>query len=423
MLFQKNENHLFVPASSVKILTAAAALHILGVDYHYETKLFTDGKRKKHEIQGNLFIKGVGDPDLSIRSLEELIFALKLEGVQRIQGDLCIDISDFDEIEQGPGWMWDEGAYFYNSPVGALIVNHSCIDIWVRPNAKIAEAPTIYVRPKTDYVRINSEATVSAEENTLTVERRWMKHENIIDISGKIPFTAEPHYVAVPLEAPHFYAAFIFREMLKKNDIGLSGEIKVKRVPDEATQLAAAASRPLSKIVEQMMKESDNLIADMLFKKIGQVRYGAPGSWQKGSRAVREFLKDVVGLDTERMVILDGSGLSRYNLISPHHFIEALAWMKQQFACASEFEASFPLSGIDGSLVERMQDNSVKGKVRAKPGTMTGISSLVGFATTQEGEQLAFSILLNGFTKSNKDYKAQIEDRICSLLVNSASLQ
>lgn len=417
-LFQKNENHLFVPASSLKIITGAAALHILGVDYRFTTKLFTDGKIKKHEIKGNLYIKGSGDPELSIQSLEELVFALKLQGIQRIDGNIYIDVSDFDEIAQGPGWMWDEGAVFYNSPLSALIVNHSCIDIWVRPNAKVEQLPTIYVRPRTDFVRITSDAVISAEENTINIKRRWMTHENIIDISGKIAANSEPYYEAIPLEAPHMYTAFVFRELLNKNTIGCSGEIEVKNVPEEALELAAVSSRPLSHIVEQMMKESDNLIADMLFKKMGQMRFGAPGTWAKGTRAVRDFLVKEVGLDIERIVIRDGSGLSRYNQISPHHLVESLSWMKKQFACSSEFCASLPISGVDGGLCNRLQEPSVKGKIRAKTGMMTGISSLSGYATTRDGKDLAFSIMLNGFTKNEKEYKTQIEDKICALLAN-----
>jgi serine-type D-Ala-D-Ala carboxypeptidase/endopeptidase (penicillin-binding protein 4) len=418
-LYQKNEHQLFVPASSLKILTAAAALHTLGVDYRFSTKLCTDGRKKKHELIGNLYIKGAADPELSIHALEELVFALKLQGIQRISGDLCIDVSLFDEIEQGPGWMWDEGAVYYNSPVGPLVVNHGCIDIWVRPNAAINEAPTVYVRPKTDYVTILSDAKVSQEENTLTLKRRWMSKENIIDISGKISLSKEPYYEAIPLEAPHFYTACVLKELLAKNGIGLSGEIKIKKVPEGSMELAAVSSRPLSQIVEQMLKESDNLTADMLFKKIGETRFGAPGTWQKGSHAMRDFLSVQVGLDIERVIIMDGSGLSRYNLLSPHHFALALAWMKKQFGCSAEFCAALPIAGIDGTLAERMQEASVKGKVRAKTGGMTGISTLSGYATLSSGEEAVFSIMLSGFTKENQQYKAEIEDRICQLLVSN----
>lgn len=415
-LFQKNEHQLFAPASSLKILTAAAALHILGVDYRFSTKLCSDGRKKRHELIGNLYIKGAADPELSIHSLEELVFALKLQGIQRIVGDLCVDISEFDEIAQGPGWMWDEGAVYYNSPVSALTVNHGCIDIWVRPHAAVDQAPTIYVRPKTEYVTLLSDATVSKEENTLSIKRRWMSKENIIDISGRIPLTHEPYYEAIPVEAPHFFTACIFKELLAKNGIGLSGELKIKKLPEGAVELAATTSRPLSQIVEQMLKESDNLTADTLFKKIGVARFGAPGTWQKGSHAVRDFLSHQVGLDLERVVIMDGSGLSRYNLLSPHHLALSLAWMKKQFACSAEFCAALPIAGIDGTLSERMQETAIKGKVRAKTGSLKGISTLSGYATLSSGEEAAFCIMLSGFTKEGKQYKAEIEDRICQLL-------
>jgi D-alanyl-D-alanine carboxypeptidase/D-alanyl-D-alanine-endopeptidase (penicillin-binding protein 4) len=220
VVFQRDAGHLFVPASSLKIITGAAALHIMGVDYRFPTRLLTDGKKRKHELKGNLYIKGSGDPELSLAQLEELVFALKLQGIQRIEGNICVDVSDFDAIDQAPGWMWDEGAVYYNSPLSALTVNHSCVDIWVRPNAKVDNPPTIYIRPRTDYVRVYSDALVSHEEDTLNVTRRWMTKENIIDITGKIPASAEPFYVALPVEAPCMYTAFVFQELLKKNDIG-----------------------------------------------------------------------------------------------------------------------------------------------------------------------------------------------------------
>ena len=156
---------------------------------------------------------------------------------------------------------------------------------------------------------------------------------------------------------------------------------------------------------------------------MGEAQFGAPGTWSKGTRAVRDFLTGQVGLDIGRVVIMDGSGLSRYNAITPHHLLEALLWIKKHFCYASEFCASLPISGVDGTLYERMNDPSLKGKIRAKTGTMTGVSSLAGYIMTEEGNELVFSIMLNGFTKDDQNYKEQIEDRLCSLLVNSSRCQ
>ncbi len=411
VLFQKNCHHLLVPASNLKLLTGAAALYLLGVDYRFETALYTDGKIENGMLKGDLFLKGSGDPELAVRDLEELAFQLKLLGIESILGNLYVDITLFDEISQGPGWMWDDQGEKWNSPLSALMLNHSCIDLWVKPHESAGKAPYVYVFPRNDFVEIDNHALTASNDDTLAVERRWQKKENVIDIKGKI--SQVKHY-SVPIEYPHLYAASVFSTLLNKAGIDFDGKIEMRPVSDNALPLAAHASRPLSLIVKEMMKSSDNLIADSLFKKIGEARYGRPGSWQKGSKAIRDFLSTNAGVDTQNMVVMDGSGLSRYNLVSAHHFTDFLKWMHKEFSCGSEFAASLPISGIDGTLDKRMA--GLKGKIRAKTGGMTGISSLCGYAMTKEGELLAFSILENGFTKPVDEYRTQIEDAICAFL-------
>jgi D-alanyl-D-alanine carboxypeptidase/D-alanyl-D-alanine-endopeptidase (penicillin-binding protein 4) len=415
-LYQKSSNHLFMPASCLKLFTGAVALHQLGVDYRFETKLFTDGKVEGKTLKGNLYLKGSGDPELNVRDLEELAFQLKLHNIQKIEGDLYIDNTLFDGLPQGPGWMWDEGAERWNSPMDALTLNHNCIDLWVKPSEKMGTPPLVYLFPKTDYVAIDNRAATTAQEDNLFVERRWMQKENVIDVKGKIAANKETRSYSIPIEDPPFFAAHIFRDILAKAGFALKGKIEIKETPKKATLLATHTSRPLSLIVEEMMKSSDNLIADCLFKKVGEARYGAPGTWQKGSQAMREFLAMNVGLNIEKMVMMDGSGLSRYNLISAHQFVEFLSWMHKQFTCCSEFVSALPISGVDGTLGGRMVNAG--GKVRAKTGSMTGVSSLSGYLTTKDGETLAFSILQNGFTGKTAEYKAQIEDEICTFLAN-----
>lgn len=417
-LYQKSPNHLFVPASSQKLVTAAAALHLLGVDYRFETKLYTDGKIEKNTLKGNLYLQGSGDPELAIQDLEELVFQMKLLNIQKIDGNLYIDNTLFDGIAQGPGWMWDEGAYHWSAPMDALTLNHNCVDVWVKPAEKAGQRPQVYLSPKTDYVVIDNHAQTTAEGDDLSVERRWMSKENVIDVKGQISTGHETQHYAISVENPHLYAAHVFRDILLKAHFSLKGKIAVKEVPEKATLLASHSSRPLSLIIEEMMKSSDNLTSDCLFKKVGEMRFGAPGTWQKGSQAVREFLSKQVKLNVEKMVLMDGCGQSRYNLISPHQFVELLSWMHDQFSACNEFISSLPISGTDGTLINRMQDPETKGKVRAKTGSMTGISSLSGYLTTKDGDTLAFSILQNGFIGKSEEYKRQIEDEICSFLVH-----
>ncbi len=416
-LYVKNSNQLFVPASCLKLITGAAALHLLGLDYRFETKLYTDGVIDRKTLKGNLYLQGSGDPELATQDLEELVFQLKLLNIQKIDGNLYIDNTLFDGISRGPGWMWDEGADRWASPMDALTLNHSCVDLWIKPAEKYGEAPEVYLQPKTTFVHVENQALTSAEQNDLTVERRWMDHDNIIDIKGSIAASNETLHYSVAIEHPHLYAAHVFRDILLKARLVFKGKILVKRTPDNAVLIASHFSRPLSAIVEEMMKSSDNLISDCLFKKMGEKRFGAPGSWQKGSQAAREFLAKEVGIDVEKIVMMDGCGLSRYNLMSPHQFVTFLVWMHTQFAYASEFIAALPISGMDGTLLHRMENAEMKGKIRAKTGTMTGISTISGYLTTKDGETLAFSILQNGIVGKSKEYKAFIEDEIINYLV------
>lgn len=417
-LYQKDPHHLFVPASCLKMITGAAALHQLGVDFRFETKLLTNGKVEQKVLKGDLYLQGSGDPEFAVRDLEELVFQLKLQDITQIEGNFYVDNTLFDGICQGPGWMWDDKGYDWSAPNDALILNRSCIDLWIKPSGKVGEPPIVYQYPKSDFILIENRAETAKEEHDLSVQRRWMTNENIIDISGKIPLNREAEHYAVSIEDPHLYTAHVFLSILIKAGCAFKGKIEAKATPKDAVLLAKHLSRPLCLIVEEMMKTSNNLIANCLFKKMGQQRFGAPGTWKKGSQAVREFFAQTVGVNIDKIVMMDGCGLSRYNLISAHHFVEFLSWMHRQFSCCSEFMASLPISGTDGTLIHRMGHSDLKGKVRAKTGVMTGISSLSGYLTTKDGELIAFSILQNGFAGKAVEYKTQIEDEICALLVN-----
>ena len=172
--------------------------------------------------------------------------------------------------------MWDEGAYRWSAPMDALTLNHNCVDVWVKPATKAGQRPQVYLSPKTDFVVIDNHAQTTAEGDDLSVERRWISKENIIDVKGEISVGHETQHYAISVEDPHLYAAHIFRDILLKAHFSFKGKIAVQETPENATLLASHASRPLSLIVEEMMKSSDNLPSDCLFgknwEKSGSVR-------------------------------------------------------------------------------------------------------------------------------------------------------
>jgi D-alanyl-D-alanine carboxypeptidase/D-alanyl-D-alanine-endopeptidase (penicillin-binding protein 4) len=399
-LYQKSAHHLFVPAACQEMITAAAALHQLGTDFRFETGLFTDGKVEQMTLNGNLYLQGSGDPEFAVRDLEELVFQLKLQGISEITGNLYVDNTLFDGAWRGQGWMADDKGYAKNAPNDALMINQSRIDLWVKPGDNIGEPPFVYQYPKSDFITIENHAETSKEENRLSVKRRSMSKENIIDIAGKISSKTKPEHYSVPIEAPHLYTAHVLQNILVKAGFAFKGKIEAKATPKNAIILGKHISRPLYLIASEMMKTSNSLTANCLFKKIGEKRFGAPGTWQKGSQAIREFLAQTVGINTDKMVIMDGCGLSRYNQISAHQFVTFLNWMHRQFSYCCEFMSS--LSTLE------------MGKVRAKTGAMTGISSISGYLTTDDGEWIAFSILQNGAAEK----MPRIDEEICKFLVN-----
>jgi D-alanyl-D-alanine carboxypeptidase/D-alanyl-D-alanine-endopeptidase (penicillin-binding protein 4) len=417
-LYGKNENNLFIPASCLKLFTGATALSTLGANYQFATTVWTDGKIEGCLLKGNIYLKGSGDPELMAKDLEEMVFSLKLQGVEKIAGNLIVDNSDFDGVSQGPGWMWDDEPEYWNSPMDALTVNHSCLQLFICPAEECSQPAKIFVTPKTAFVNVeNLASTIEDKDSNIAVFRKVNQNKNWIQIKGAISKTSEPIAYAVSLDHPHLYAGYVFADVLMKQNISLAGAVEQGKVPSSAEQIAEHLSRPLSLIVQKMMKESDNLYADCLFKKTGQVRYGKVGTWSNASQAVREFLHHRVGLNTSEMVVLDGSGVSRYNLVSPRQFVEFLTEVKNSYDYSSEFLSALPVAGVDGSLKHAMSDALLFSKVRAKSGSMKGVRTVSGYATTRDGEDLAFSIMINGFIEPRSS-DARLENEVCKFLVN-----
>jgi len=409
VLYEHNAKNLFVPASTAKLFTCAAIIDRLGGEYQFETKVLKDSA-------GNLYLVGAGDPSLNEHDLEELALSVLLQQEKSFEGDLIVDASVFDLIANGPGWMWDEGDHYWNSPMNSLLVDHSCVDLWVMPTA-LKKCPEIYLRAGADYVFIENRALTSEEKGELEVRRSPLVRDNKIEISGILNPNTSPKLYRMPVEAPHLYTAHLFRQKLLKHTISIGGGMHVGKAPKEAVFITSHFSQPLAVLIRKALKDSDNLTANCLFKKLGQEWEGSQGTWQNGSHAVREFLTRKVGINTKELILLDGSGESRYNLASPHQMTQLLVWLSKQFSLAPEILSALPRNGCDGTSKSRLDKEMLRGRVRAKNGTMTGISALTGFVEAQEGEVLAMTIMVNGFTKKAQEIKEEVEDSICQLLI------
>jgi D-alanyl-D-alanine carboxypeptidase/D-alanyl-D-alanine-endopeptidase (penicillin-binding protein 4) len=407
-LCKRGENLRLIPASNTKLFVAAAALNLLGPDYSFETQIFTNGPLHNGKLQGDCYLVGGGDPTLESKDLDGMILQLSNKGIEAIEGDLVLDLEEFDDEVLGQGWMAGEEPAFWNAPLSALTVQHNCVEIKVGPIGTS-------LNPKIDYLRIDNQCLIG-KETIIEIKRQISDCTTVFTLQGSIAAEEEEKTFLMPIPDPPSFAADLLKMFLQKNRITLFGQVRIGKCPEGSHLLALHRSRPLAEVLTVMLKNSDNLYANCLFKKMGRVKYGKPGTWQKGRNVVQEFLAESVGIENSQYCLMDGDGQSRYNLVSPHQMVQLLRWVKEYFPHAAVFKTALPKSGIDGTLKRRMDGFPFQGKIQAKTGTMTGVSSLSGYLETQDGEEIVFAIFINGFIKSAKRIREEIEDPICKTL-------
>lgn len=426
VLYERDADSLLTPASNLKLLTTGAALTRLGPDYTFKTELYGDAPIAKNGVQtGNVYIKGYGDPTLHTEdalkvqegvSIEEIAAWLKAQGIKRVSGNLVMDESFFDQQRLGLGWAWDDESYSYNPTLGALALNRGTVMIQYEPAKNAGEPVRINVLPKTSYVTVINQATTASagEENTIAIARD--RATNTIRLTGSLPLDQSADYERVPVEEPAKYVGTALKEALVKAGVSFSpnSNVEIGTVPPSAAKWTEFASLPLKDILLYLNKQSDNFYAEMMLKTLGAVIKGE-GSSAAGAEVVQETLKSLGGQTNFDMV--DGSGLTRYNLISARHIAAMLEGMTKSKDFAVYYE-SLPIAGVDGTLKNRLKGTGAENNVHGKTGSMTGVNSLSGYFTTKDGEQLVFSIVLNGYAESSK-VMTGLQDEIITSLSSS----
>lgn len=419
ILYQRDGRYLLHPASNQKLLTTAAALNFLGPSYRFKTLLYADsGAVSDSVVSGNLYLKGFGDPGLSTADLHHMVDELTTLGIGLIEGDIVCDDTYFDSLRVGVGWMWDDGPVGgYYSPISALALNSNTVELRIRPGEYPEEPVRVRMLPPTAYMTIDNQAvTLSRPDSAMELEVRRDPLRNRVEVLGGMPVGTSEETYLVDVVDPALYAGTVFHEMLAGAGIEVRGRVLKGVVPDSVVVLLVHESAPLSQAVQYTNKESHNLSAEMLLKGVGAAFMGPPGTAEKGLDAIRLMFTEI-GVDTSRLEIVDGSGVSRYNLISPDILIEWLRAAYENPRWGAEFVASLPIAGVDGTLENRMRGTPAEGVLRAKTGSLAGISSLAGYTTTEDGETLAFSMIFGHFVGEPGPIR-RVQDRIGAILTS-----
>lgn len=420
-LFAREVDRLYTPGSNLKLFTATAALHTLGPDYRFRTSLLATGAIEADTLRGDLVLVGRGDPDLLAVDLAALADTLIMRGARVVLGDVRADASWFDvPADWGPGWMWDDGPFWFWPWISALTVEDNVVTLTARPGPASGRPVAIGLSPATSFVDVRVSATTGSPDadSTLEVTRQWMpRAANVIEVTGVLPLGADSIVEQRSVEDPPLYAATLLRELLAERGVEVRGDVRYGALAHDevADTVAVHVSESLAVSIRNFLKASDNLTGEQLVKTIGAEVDGAPGSYASGLAAVRAFLEREVGLDSAAFVLADGSGVSRYNLVTAGQIARLLDYVYAREDLAAPFIAALPVAGVDGTLESRMRGTPAEGRVRAKTGSLQGVSTLSGYALTGDDERFAFSLLMEFFVGST-DSRRAVQDSVVARL-------
>lgn len=477
VIYSLNPDHLFLPASNVKLLTTAAALATAGPDYRFHTTVETTGKLDSDgRLLGDLVIVGRGDANISGRVmpyqvkterispptliLEQLADQLVQRGLKMVDGDLIGDDTFYSAQRYGEGWAYDDLQWIDGAPVSALSFNDNVLFIRIHPGEQAGEKALVTTDPETTYYEIDNRIVTSAAG----VARKIGVHRDAGSLKvllwGSLPLNDSGTSEAITIEDPADFTAQLFRGILEKRGITITGKTRARHgdlaqffdqppqpaegrnhkqccsaAPATAAQtqvqpaplvtppnpplvLAEHVSLPLLEDVRVTNKASQNLHAELLLRLISKLK-GGDGSFEDGSAARRQFLLKA-GLRSEDFFLLDGSGLSRRDLITPESVVQLLTYASHQ-PWGPNYEQTLPVAGVDGSLAERFQNTAASGLVHAKTGTLSHVNALSGYGETRSGRRFVFSIFCNNHNVPSSKVIGAI-DSIVVLLVKSEAM-
>ena len=397
VVYEHGADLSLVPASNMKVITAAAALSVLGPDYRFETVVSTDASELGPTLSGNLYVRGTGDPSIVSEELWKLAESVRALGIERVEGDIVLDATYFDSAST-TSRVVAEGDRAYHARTGALSLNFNSIAVHTTPSDRAGAPAVVTLSPRTSFVELVGGVSTgrSRSSSNLSVRREFKGGRNVLNVSGNVPAGSGTRVHYRSLDDGLRYFGAVLREFLESAGVEIGGTVRAGAAPDDARTLVVHESKPLSLIVRDLNKFSNNFVAEQLLKAMAARVYGAPGTTAGGVDVLSGHLL-AAGADSGSFHIEDGSGFSRNNRLTPRAIVAVLRRAMSDFTSSYEFAASLSVSGTDGTLSDRMGYPELQSVVRAKTGLLDGVTAISGIMENGSGEKVLFSIMVNGF--------------------------
>lgn len=403
VITQSQQAILRTPASLQKLLTATAAKLYLGSEFRYETTI--EGKKgniKNKKYNGDMHFNFVGDPTLLRSDIRNMLKELSGLGIKEVLGNLYLNQSHFSGYQWSDGQPWNDLGVCYTAPANAIIINNNCVLGNLSVSSKKAKKARLFI-PKYEPVSFTSDVSIVTREQrkeqfcTLEVTRN---SHNQYHLWGCMVPRNQPLPLSFSVNDPFSYAQKIIASELSAVGIRLTGEVLLDNSKNSKGDiLASHLSDPLDELLAIMLKHSNNLIADSLYKTVGGAYFHRPGNFRNGGEAVKQILQEQ-GINLENAYLADGSGLSRHNLMSAELFMSVLNYIYKNDN-QLELLSSLAIAGVDGTLkhYKGTKGDLLKGKIIAKTGSMKGVVNILGVADTLKGKRL-FVLIINGYNLS-----------------------
>jgi D-alanyl-D-alanine carboxypeptidase/D-alanyl-D-alanine-endopeptidase (penicillin-binding protein 4) len=436
ILYSRDSNRLFVPASNTKLFSTALALLRLGPDYRFTTRVYSASRPDSDGcVRGDLVLYGGGDPSMSnlavpyrvrapaedaLAGIEELADRIAAAGVRTIEGDIVGDDTIWPYEPYPPGWAVEDALWIDGAPVSALMLNNNAIALRIQPGARIGDPAILSITPRIEYFAIDNRVRTALKSDPGGVRIERLPGSRLIRISGHVGVEHGGELDRLAVDDPALFAAFALYDALTRRGINIHGEPVARcRFESEAAVapsgvvLAERTSPPLIELLRVIDKVSQNLWAEAMLRATAQ-RTRGDGSRRAGLEELRAFLTEL-GAAPDSNDFLDGSGLSRMTLVSPSLVVRLLRRMYAS-PYKEQWRELLPVGGKDGTLENRFDRQPAAHAIQAKTGSLEHVNALSGYVDSATWGEIAVSILVNN-TAAHASEVQQVIDRIGLALV------
>lgn len=438
VLYARNADRLFVPASNTKLVVAATAVALLPPDYRVRTSLYAAGPLEAGVLRGDLVLYGRGDPAFSTRCyatdtllpgacdsagavMGALADSVVAHGVRRIAGRIVGDGSYFEPVLRHPRWELFDAAWWYAAPISGLAFNDNSIDFRIAPGPRIDTPPIVAWTPELGLVAFENRARTGPADSGSTIGDNFFRVPGTWQIwaEGTVALGRAPWTENFAVPDPNLYAARALAAALLARGVAVEGgavgttDSLFTLSSRSNPPLAERLGRPLPDLIFPILNASQNTFAEYLLKILGRELQGS-GSWAAGLDVERRFMTDSVGIDSTAFFLDDGSGLSAGNLITPRAFVTLLAYMARHPRGAA-FLNALPRAGAPGSLLHRFGGTAAAGRVVAKTGSITHVNTLSGYVEQTNSRRVTFSVQANSHTVPWSAILAQIDSVVVQI--------